>query len=209
MIPLAMSAARPYPPTSRRRRPPAASFIAAGIVVAAASIAACETPPAASPSQAAQGTPSGATPSPAWDGGRAIVFTDRKKEAVYQRGMARLAAIRKALMGAALSSAEASALGFDCASLRADQDALRTEEDPIVQRFIADVTMTCRLDVPLAESYAELRDLEQHRQKNESVKSSCLGLKVALGDFGADYRENPTVTQIASKYAAYCKTIDE
>jgi hypothetical protein len=71
-------------------------------------------------------------------------------------------------------------------------------------RAWADVDKTCGLDVPLAASYVELHDIENERHDGQSVKTSCFGLKVALADFGAVYKDNPVVTDITRKYAAWC-----
>jgi hypothetical protein len=135
---------------------------------------------------------------------RAPVFADRTKQVPYDRGRQHLGKIQAALLSPGLSSAQASLLGFECASLRTDQKALVTERDPIVDRFRADVDKLCGLDVPLATAYAELRAIDTKRASGASLKSECLGLKVALGDFMPQYLSNPQVTVVGGKYATYC-----
>jgi hypothetical protein len=135
---------------------------------------------------------------------RAPVFVDRTKQVPYDRGQARLGSIRATLLSPALTPAQTSALGFECASLRSEELALAREGDSIVLRFIADADKTCGLDVPLAAAYAELRAMEAKRGSGASLKSECLGLKVAIGDFAPKYLSNPMVAAIGGKYATYC-----
>ncbi len=168
------------------------------LVALLAAAAACDTPPATPVTQAA----SSAKVAPS--GVRTPVFADRLKQATFERGSARLKSIRDALLSPTLSSAQTTELGFECASLRADQKALAAEPDPIVGRLIADIDRTCGLDVPLAASYVELHGIETKRASHDSVKSDCFGLKVALGDFGRPYLSNPLVTEVAGKFAAWC-----
>ena len=135
---------------------------------------------------------------------RMPVFADRMKQVPFERGRARLESIRATLLSPSLASAQTTMLGFECASLRAEQKALATEADPVVIRFIADVERTCGLDVPLATAYAEIRSIALKRQSHASVKSECFGLKVAIGDFGAQYTSNPQVAEVGGKFAAWC-----
>jgi hypothetical protein len=141
---------------------------------------------------------------PASVGGRMPVFADRMKQVPFERGRARLESIRETLLSPTPTSGQLTALGFECATLRAEQRALATEADPIVIRFVADVEKTCGLDVPLAASYVELHAIEAKRLAHDSVKSECLGLKVALGDFGPQYVSNPVVSEVGGKFAAWC-----
>jgi hypothetical protein len=110
------------------------------------------------------------------------------------------------LLSPDLSPARATELGFECASVRSDQRALETEPDPLVSRFIADVDKTCGLDVPLATAYSELRAIDAKRSSGASVKSECLGLKIAIGDFAPKYTSNPAVAQVGGRYATLCHT---
>jgi len=132
------------------------------------------------------------------------VFADRTKQAVYDRGRARLGTIREVLLSPGLTPAQATGLGFECASLRSDQLAVSKEQDPLVGRFVADVDKACGLDVPLASAYAELRAIDAKRGSGASLRSECLGLKVALGDFAPKYFSNPAVTAVGGKYATFC-----
>jgi hypothetical protein len=135
---------------------------------------------------------------------RDTVFADRTKKAPYDRGRARLDKIRSVLLATSLTEAAASTLGFECASLRTDQKAVAGETDPVVGRFLADVDKTCGLDVPLSTSYAELRAIDAKRGSGASLKSECLGLRLALGDFMPQYLSNPQVTVVGGKYATLC-----
>jgi hypothetical protein len=164
--------------------------------------AACDTPP--TPASAANAAGSAHVPVAV----RMPVFVDRMKQVPFERGRARMESIRASLLSPSLSQAQTTALGFECASLRAEQLALAKETDPLLARFRADVDKTCGLDVPLATAYAELRSIEQKRQSHLNVKSDCLGLKVALGDFGAQYTSNPMVAEIGGKFATFCNTSD-
>jgi len=137
---------------------------------------------------------------------RAPVFADRTKQVTYDHGKARLGTIRTILLSPGLSPAQTAELGFECASLRSDRDAVAAEQDPIVVRFVADVDKTCGLDVPLATAYAELRAIDAKRVSGASLKSECLGLKVALGDFAPKYLSNPEVTEVGGKYATFCRS---
>jgi hypothetical protein len=157
-------------------------------------LAACDTPP------------EGAGPGPATVSVvRAPVFVDRTKQVPYDRGLARLGTIREVLLSPGLTPAQATGLGFECASLRSDQSAVSKEQDPIVGRFVADVDKACGLDVPLATAYAELRAIDAKRAAGASLRSECLGLKVALGDFAPKYISNPLVTTVGGKYATFCR----
>jgi hypothetical protein len=137
------------------------------------------------------------------------VFADRTKQAPFERGVKRLEGIRSALLSPTLGEAQTTELGFECASLRADKDAVASETDPIVRRFIADVGRMCGFDVPLATAYVELHAIEVKRLSNGSVKSECFGLRVAMKDFGPAYKENPQVTEVAAKFTAWCSAATE
>jgi hypothetical protein len=160
-----------------------------------ASFAACDSPET-------QATPA----TPLTVSTRAPVFADRTKQVTYDHGKARLGTIRTILLSPGLSPAQATELGFECASLRSDRNAVAAEQDPIVVRFVADVDKACGLDVPLAAAYAELRAIDAKRASGGSLKSECLGLKVALGDFAPKYLSNPQVTEVGGKYATWCRS---
>jgi len=145
-----------------------------GLLLVCGLLGACEPPPA--PATPAAPAPA-AAPSTA---ARAPVFTDRKKQATYERAAGRLESIRAALLSPNLDEAKTTELGFECASLRADKDALATETDPAVRRLIGDVTRMCGMDVPLATAYVELHAIEIKRLSNGNVKNECFGLKVAM-----------------------------
>jgi hypothetical protein len=173
-------------------------------------LAACEDTPALAPTPScvdhAAAEPRTCRPAPAAFAARAPAWADRTKQATFDRGLARLAALRTVLLSPELSPARASELGFECASLRSDQKALATERDPLVSRFIADVDKTCGLDVPLAAAYSELRAVDAKRSSGASVKGECLGLRMAIGDFAPQYTSNPAVTQVGGRYATLCHT---
>lgn len=111
------------------------------------------------------------------------------------------------MLSRSLSPAQATQLGFECASLRSDQSAVAKEPDPLVLRLVADVDKTCGLDVPLAAAYAELRAIDAKRAAGGGWRSECLGLKVALGDFAPKYLSNPQVTEVGGKYATWCSSL--
>jgi hypothetical protein len=154
----------------------------------------CDTPPDSPPAATATAVVA-----------RNPVFTDRSKQTNFDHGKARLGTIRTILLSPGLIPAQATELGFECASLRADRNAVSAEQDPIVVRFVADVDKTCGLDVPLAAAYAELRAIDAKRGSGSSLKSECLGLKVAIGDFAPKYLSNPQVTEVGGKYATWCR----
>jgi hypothetical protein len=156
----------------------------------------------------ASGSPTPRASTTVTSGTRMPTFADRTKQVPFERGRARLDSIRTTLLSSGLSVAQTTQLGFECASLRSEQKALAGEPDPLVIRFIADVGKTCGLDVPLAASYVELHAIEAKRQANASVKSECFGLKVALGDFSAEYLSNPDVSAVGGRFATYCTTLE-
>ena len=135
---------------------------------------------------------------------RMPVFVDRTKQVPFERGRARLESIKSTMLSTSLAEAQTTMLGFECASLRAEQKSVANEPDPVVVRFIADVERACGLDVPLATSYVELRAIALKQKEHGSVKSECFGLKVAIGDFGAQYTSNPQVAEVGGKFAALC-----
>jgi hypothetical protein len=157
----------------------------------------CDEPPPVTPTSSVASPP--AAP-------RAVVLVDRSKQVPLDRGRARLGTIRETLLSRGLTSAQATGLGFECASLRSDATALAKEPDPLVARFLADVDKTCGLDVPLAASYAELRAIDAKRSTGTSLHAECLGLKVALGDFAPKYLSNPAVAAVGGKYATWCRS---
>ena len=146
-----------------------------------------------------------ATEAPTTAPAREPVFVDRTKQADYEKGRAALAEITQAL-AAGVDARATTELGFRCASLRDKEKSLASETDPLVGRFIADVEKTCGLDVPLASARAEIREIEAKRAQDASasVRGECLGLKLAVGDIGPAYADNPDVVEVGGKYATYC-----
>jgi len=141
--------------------------------------------------------------------GREAVLSSPANKAEYDRGRALLGSL-DALRGSAMTEALATDLGFKCANLRASAKALMEERDPLVWQFRSDVDRTCGLDVPLACALFDVDRIEKKRagQAGASVKGECLGLRLAIGDFGSAYLDNPDVVAVAGKLATYCGPSD-
>lgn len=136
-------------------------------------------------------------------------FADATKRADYDRGREILAAMRK-LAGSDMTLELTTDLNFKCADLRGVQKSLAKESDPLVSRVIADIEKMCGLDVPLAAAQLEVALIEEKQKRAHAagetvdVKRECLGLKIAIGDLGAQYTSNPDVVAVGGKYATLC-----
>jgi hypothetical protein len=131
-------------------------------------------------------------------------------KATYDRGVTGLAAMDQ-LRGSPMSPSFANDLGFKCAGLRDVAKALAGERDPLVVRLVSRIDKTCSYDVPLASALFELREIEARRRDDPGadVKKECVGLKLAIGDFGSAYLENPRVVDIIGKDLSFCGASDD
>ena len=167
----------------------------AGLLAAAALLGGCEPPESAKgPSSQAQSAP-----------GREPVFADRRKKADYDRGVAGMRAI-DAYRGHRMDDAMATDLELQCATLRDVQTQLGTERDPIVWRLRSTIDKTCRYDVPLACALFAIDRMTTKRARDPSadLKGDCNGLRIALGDIGGGYLENPPVVDAGGKLLSFC-----
>jgi len=141
--------------------------------------------------------------------GREPVFANPRKKADYDRGVAGMRAI-DALRGHRMDDAMATDLEFKCATLRDVQTQLATERDPIVWRLRTTIDKTCRYDVPLACALFAIDRMERKRAGDPSadLKGDCNGLRIALGDVGSGYLENPPVVDAGAKFLSYCGNAD-
>jgi hypothetical protein len=171
----------------------------AGLFAIGAILGGCEpSGPAPGPSSQAQHTP-----------GREPVFANPRKKADYDRGVAGMRAI-DAYRGHLMDDSMATGLEFQCATLRDVQTQLATERDPIVWRLRSTIDKTCRYDVPLACALFAIDRMTTKRAHDPSadLKGDCNGLRIALGDVGAGYVENPPVVDAGSKLLSFCGTDD-
>lgn len=170
-----------------------------GLLALAVVLGGCE------PSGAARGPSSQAQRAP----GRDPVFANPRKKADYDRGLAGMRAI-DAYRGHRMDDAMATDLEFRCATLREVQAQLATERDPIVWRLRSTIDKTCRYDVPLASALFAIDRMASKRAHDPGadLKGDCNGLRIALGDVGSGYVENPPVVDAGSKYLAYCGSAD-
>jgi hypothetical protein len=131
-------------------------------------------------------------------------------KATYDRGMAGLGALDQ-LRGTSMSASFASDLGFKCAGLREVAKGLAGERDPLVIRLTSRIDKTCNYDVPLASALFELTEIEARKRDDPSadVKKQCVGLKLAIGDFGSAYLENPKVVDVIGKDLSFCGASDD
>jgi hypothetical protein len=145
-------------------------------------------------------------PPPRAAAAREPVFAVPSKKSDYDRARAIFREI-DGLRGATMTEALATELAFKCSNLRAAQTSLAGERDPIVWRVRSDIDKTCGFDVPLASALFEIDRIEKKRAgaPDASLKSECLGLRLAIGDIGSAYIENPAVTQVGGKFSAYCE----
>ncbi len=136
---------------------------------------------------------------------REPVFADRTKEADYKEARRRLFAILAAGQRG-IDPKQGAELGFECASLRTPEKSLAGEQDPLIQRLVADIEKTCAFDLPLATAKAELLVIVKKKKADASAstRSECLGMQIALGDIGGVYASNPDVVEVGGKYATYC-----
>jgi hypothetical protein len=164
-----------------------------GFVGFAMLVGACEPPPAT-----ARG------PSPVPDS-REPVFASPRSKTVYERGVSGLAAL-DALRGTAMTASFATDLGFRCAGLRDQQKSLAGEQDPLVLRLVSRIDKTCNFDVPLASALFELERIDNKRSTDPGadLKSECAGLRLAIGDFGSRYLENPKVVDVIGRDLTDC-----
>jgi hypothetical protein len=158
---------------------------------------------ACEPAESAKGGPTARAP------GREPVFANQRKKADYDRGVAGMRAI-DALRGRRMDDAMATDLEFKCATLRDVQTQLATERDPIVWRLRTTIDKTCRYDVPLACALFAIDRMERKRAGDPSadLKGDCNGLRIALGDVGSGYLENPPVVDAGAKFLSYCGSAD-
>jgi hypothetical protein len=136
---------------------------------------------------------------------REPVFSSAKSKAIYDRGAAGLAGL-DALRGTPMTAAFATDLGFKCAGLRDVQKSLGGEQDPLVLRLTSRIDKTCNFDVPLASALFEIQRIESKRagEPGADMKPECAGLRLAIGDLGSRYLENPKVVDVIGKDLTYC-----
>jgi hypothetical protein len=156
-------------------------------------VGACEPPPA--PPQGPSSVPDQREP----------VFATPRSKAVYERGVNGLAAL-DAQRGTAMTASFATDLGFRCAGLRDQQKMLASEQDPLALRLVSRIDKTCNFDVPLASALFEIERIDHKRASDPGaeLKSECAGLRLAIGDFGSRYLENPKVVDVIGKDLGYC-----
>ena len=157
-----------------------------------------------------------ATRSPARTGASAAfaaprepVFSAHGSKAEYDRGVAGMRALN-ALRGTVMNEALATDLGFKCADLKAVAAKLAGERDPLVFKLRSDVDRTCSFDVPIACARLEVQAIETKRAHDSLavVDRECAALKLAIGDTGSGYLQNPAVLELGDKYLTYCGTTD-
>jgi hypothetical protein len=167
------------------------------LVVGCCALVACEPPPAPTASPARV------------DETREPTFVRQESKTVYERGVSGLAGL-DALRGTSMSYAFATDLGFRCAGLRDVQKGLAREQDPLVLRLLARIDKTCNFDVPLASALFDIERIEHKRAADpgadprSTLRAECAGLRLAIGDFGTRYLENPKVVDVIGKDLAYC-----
>jgi hypothetical protein len=164
------------------------------LLIAALALAACE------PTETAKHPKSRAK-------GREPAFTVASKKDDYERGRLGLGAI-DALRGSTMTEAMATDLGYKCADLRSIDRSLASEHDPLVWRLRTDIEKTCDLDVPLVSALFEIDRIEKKRAKepDANLRGECLGLRLAIGDIGSSFVENPAVVDVGGKFARYCES---
>jgi hypothetical protein len=140
---------------------------------------------------------------------REPVFSARTSKPDYARGLAAMRAMN-ALRGTAMTEALATDLGFKCADLKAVAAKLAAERDPLVFKLRSDIDRTCGFDVPLACARLEVQVIEKKRASDPSaaLDRECSTLKLAIGDTGSGYLQNPAVLEVGDKYLTYCGTTD-
>jgi hypothetical protein len=126
-------------------------------------------------------------------------------KAEYERGLAALHAM-DALRGKLMTEALATDLDLQCADLKAVAAKLAAERDPLVWRLRTDIQKTCTFDVPLACGQLEVQAIQRKRagDPTASVDRECTALRMAIGDTGAGYLENPAVVDLGASLVRYC-----
>jgi hypothetical protein len=149
------------------------------------------------------------TPGPAQATRRDPVFANRANKPDYDRALAAMRAMN-ALRGTEMTDALATKLGFECADLKEAARKLSSEHDPAVWHLRSDIDRTCNFDVPVATARLELQNIERKRAGNSaaSVERECASLKLAIGDAGSGYLQNPAVLELGDKYLTYCSPDD-
>jgi hypothetical protein len=114
------------------------------------------------------------------------------------------------LRGSVMTEALATDLGFKCAGLRDVQKSLTGEHDPLVWRLVSRIDKTCNLDVPLACAQFEIQRIETKRaaDPHAELRGECAALKLAIGDTGTRYLQNPQMVDIVGKDLSYCGSTD-
>jgi hypothetical protein len=137
---------------------------------------------------------------------REPIFVSRASKVHYDRGVAALGAMNS-LRGATMTDALATKLGFECADLKAVAAKLASERDPAVWRLRTDIDKTCNFDVPVATARLAVQNIEHLRATDSgaSVERDCASLKLAIGDTGSGYLQNPVVLQLGDKFLTYCE----
>jgi hypothetical protein len=170
---------------------------------------ACDEPGAAtrggprSPSRAAGAGAGADVPS------REPVFAARTSKPDYDRGLAGMRAMN-ALRGTVMTEAIATDLGFKCADLKAVAAKLVAERDPLVFKLRTEIDRTCSFDVPIACARLEVQVIERKRAGDPSaaLDRECSTLKLAIGDTGSGYLQNPAVLEVGDKFLTYCGSAD-
>jgi hypothetical protein len=136
---------------------------------------------------------------------RPVVLRNPSHRAAYERARDGVRSM-KSQFGTVMTPEFVTELGFRCADLRGDARALASEDDPLVQRAKADVELLCGLEVPVASARMEIDRIEKKRREDPraTLKRECIGLKLALGDIGSQYADNPMMGELAGKYATLC-----
>jgi hypothetical protein len=140
---------------------------------------------------------------------REPVFAAHANKADYDRGLAGMRSMNS-LRGTVMTEAIATDLGFKCADLKAVAAKLAAERDPLVFKLRADIDRTCSFDVPIACARLEVQAIERKRASDPGATfdRECSTLKLAIGDTGSGYLQNPAVLEVGDKYLTYCGTTD-
>jgi hypothetical protein len=140
---------------------------------------------------------------------REPVFAARASKPTYDRAVDGMRAL-DALRGSVMNEALASDLGFKCADLVSLAGKLASERDPIVWRLRTDIDKTCKFDVPVACARLEVQIIERKHASdpNAPLDRECAALKLAIGDTGSGYLQNPTVLAVGDKYLTYCEVTE-
>jgi hypothetical protein len=140
---------------------------------------------------------------------REPVFANRASKAAYEQGKAALRAMNS-LRGTVMTDALATKLGFECADLKDVLGKLAAERDPAAWRLRTDIDKTCNFDVPVATGRLAIQSIERVRatDSSASVDRECASLKLAIGDTGSGYLQNPVVLELGDKYLTYCSPGD-